>query len=357
MKPEQIPPDTPADPHHAVAIRNIDQLEELLSEPSAGVVRTLSRLEGDIVLLGVGGKMGPSLARMARRASDAAGVPRRIIAVSRFSSGTLEKQLQSHNIETIRCDLLDPDQVAGLPDAPNVVFMTGMKFGSTGQESLTWAMNCHLPAIVCRKYRHSRIVAFSTGNVYGLSPVTHGGSREDDPLNPVGEYAQSCLGRERMFEHFSRQWEIPTAILRLNYAVELRYGVLMDIAQKVHAGQPIDLSMGNFNALWQGDANAMALQAFDHVANPPCVLNLAGPELLSVRQLGEEFGRLLGVPVQFEGDEAPDALLSNGQRAHRLFGYPRVPTEQLLRWIAEWLQRGGPTHGKPTHFEVRDGKY
>jgi nucleoside-diphosphate-sugar epimerase len=338
-------------------ITTVEELEDRLSEPTPGVVETLGRLEGDFILLGAGGKMGPTLARMARRASEAAGVRRRILAVSRFGSGNLEESLHQHGVETQRCDLLDPAQVEQLPEAPNVVFMTGMKFGATGQEALTWAMNTHAPALVCRKYRRSRIVAFSTGNVYGLSPVAQGGSVESDGLRPVGEYALSVVGRERLFEYFSRRLEIPVALLRLNYAVELRYGVLVDIAQRVRAGEPIDLTMGNLNAIWQGDANAIALQAFDVASIPPRVLNIAGPELLSVRRLAKQFGRLLDKPVVFQGTESTEALLSNGQPALRLFGYPRVGVEQMVEWIAAWLRAGGATHGKPTHFEVRDGAF
>ena len=338
-------------------IRDVNHLEDLLSEPSEGAVEAMGRLSGDLLLLGVGGKMGPTLARMARRASEAAGVRRRIIGVSRFSAGPLEARLHEHDVETIRCDLLDPAQLAQLPDAPNVLFMTGMKFGSTGQEAMTWGMNALLPGLVCQKFARSRIVAFSTGNVYGLSPVTHGGSQEADPLRPVGEYAMSALGRERIFEYGSRTWKVPMALLRLNYATEMRYGVLVDLALSVLHERPIDLSMGCLNAIWQADANAMALQAFDHLASPPTVLNLAGPELLSVRKLAEQFGALLGKRVNFQGAEAPDALLSNGQKAHRLFGYPRVGAQQLVEWIADWVRRGGEHLGKPTHFEVRDGAF
>jgi NAD dependent epimerase/dehydratase family len=339
------------------SVRDVEHLEELLSEPTGHVIDTLSRLDGDLVLLGAGGKMGPTLARMARRAFDAAGVRHRVIAVARFSSGGLAERLRAHGIETVRCDLLDPAQLDGLPDAANVIYMTGMKFGATGQEALTWAMNSYLPGMVCTKYRRSKIVAFSTGNVYGLTPVSLGGSLECDPLAPVGEYAMSCVGRERIFEHFSRSLRMPLALLRLNYATELRYGVLVDVAQRVQAGLPVDVAMGCLNAVWQGDANAMALCAFDHAISPPLVLNLAGPETLSVRRVAEEFGRLLERPAQFTGSESGDALLSNGQLGHRLFGYPRVSAGQLLRWIADWLRRGGPTLGKPTHFEVRDGKF
>jgi nucleoside-diphosphate-sugar epimerase len=347
-------PRTPSLPE---AIENVDQLETLLSEPAEGVIETLGRLDGDLIVLGVGGKMGPTLARMARRASDTAGVKRRILGVARFSSPDLEQNLRTQRIETIRADLLDPDQLDRLPDAANVVYLAGMKFGATDQSALTWAMNSYLPGMVARRYRHSRIVAFSTGNVYGLTPVHGGGSREEDSLNPVGEYAMSCVGRERILEHFSRTLAIPMGLLRLNYAVELRYGVLVDVAERVQAGEPVDLAMGYFNAIWQADASAMALCAFGHVSSPPFVLNIAGPEVLSVRGVAEEFGRLLGLPVHLRGSEAADALLSDGQLGHRLFGYPRVRPPQMLRWIADWVARGGASLGKPTHFESREGRF
>ena len=338
-------------------IENAEHLEDLLSEPTEAAVEALARLEGDLLVLGVAGKMGPTLARMARRASEQAGVRRRVLGVARFSDARQEVALQSHGIETIRCDLLDPAQLARLPEVPNVIFMTGMKFGSTGQEALTWAMNCWLPGLICQKFRTSRLVAFSTGNVYGLSPVAHGGSLETDPLNPVGEYALSCLGRERIFEHFSRVNQTPVSILRLNYATEMRYGVLVDVARRVWEGRPVDVSMGHLNAIWQADANAMALASFGRAASQPFVLNVAGPELLSVRRVAEQFGRLLGKPVVFQGTEGTDALLNNGQEGHSLFGYPRVCAGQMVHWIADWISRGGETWDKPTHFEVRDGQF
>jgi len=335
----------------------IDQLEEQLSEPTPEVVETLRRLEGDILVLGVAGKMGPSLARMARRASERGGVKKRIIGAARFSSAGLEAELQRDGVDTIRCDLLDEAAVKRLPDAPNVLYLAGMKFGATGQEALTWAMNAYLPAIVCRRYAGSRIVAFSTGNVYGLVSPASGGSLETDSPAPVGEYAMSCLGRERMFEHFSGTQGTPVLLIRLNYACDLRYGVLVDLGQKILAGAPIDLGMGWFNTLWQGDANAMTLRCFDHVTSPPAVLNLTGPETLNVRQTCEELGKLLGHRPIFTGKEAATALLSNAGQAFRLFGKPRVSAEQLLSWVAAWLQQGGPTLNKPTHFEARDGKF
>ena len=338
-------------------IEDVAQLEALLSEPTGAAVEALRQITGDVMLLGVGGKMGPTLAKMVQRAAEQAGTPRRIIGVSRFSSGNLQQQLEADGIETIKCDLLDESQLAQLPDCPNIIYMAGMKFGSTGKEALTWAMNTHLPALVSKRFPTSRIVGFSTGNVYGLVPIAHGGSREEDAPNPDGEYAISCLGRERIFEHFSRTNSTPMATIRLNYAVEMRYGVLVDLAQQVNAGQPVDLSMGNMNVIWQGDANAMTIAALAHAANPPFILNVAGPEILSVRQICTRFGELLGKDVQFVGQESPDALINNGQKGHRLFGYPRIGIDQMQLWIADWIQRGGEILAKPTHFEVRDGKF
>lgn len=342
------------------SIRDLDHLEDLLSTPSPGVIETCRRMDGDVIILGIGGKMGPSLARMIRRASDAAGVKRRVIGVSRFGSGSgaaLQQQLHGWGIETLSADLLDQAALDKLPDAPNVVYMAGMKFGSTGAQSLTWAMNSYLPGMVAQKYRQSRIVAFSSGNIYAFTPVHSGGADEQGETAPVGEYGMSVLGRERIFEHFSRTLNIPTAIIRLNYAVEMRYGVQMDMAQKVWRGDTIDLAMGNLNAIWQADANAHSIQAFDHVSSPPRIFNVTGPELLSVRHICHELGRLLDKPVTFTGTESPTALLNNAQLSHRLFGYPQVPIQQVLQWTADWVKRGGATSGKPTGFEKRDGKF
>jgi dTDP-4-dehydrorhamnose reductase len=315
------------------------------------------RLNGDLLILGVGGKMGPTLARMAHRANESAGTKRKIIGVSRFGSGDLQQRLNQWGIETIAADLLDEQQLRNLPDAPNIVYMAGMKFGASGNEPLTWAMNAYLPGMVCRRYPKSRIAAFSTGNIYGLLPISRGGSVESDTLNPTGDYAMSCLGRERIFEHFAKANQQSISIIRLNYACELRYGVLVDMARKVWAGQPIDLAMGNFNVIWQGDANAMSLMALSTAANPAFAINVAGPEMMSVRRVCEQFSQLMKKPVQFVGAEAPDALLSNGQLGHRLFGYPRVGAERMIHWVADWIMHGGPDLGKPTHFETRDGKF
>jgi len=340
------------------SIQDLEQLEEMLSEPSACAVRALAALEGDIVVLGVAGKMGPTLARMAVRASELAGVRRRVIGVSRFSSSSpLESRLAAWGVETVRADLLDARAIAALPDAANVVYMAGMKFGSTGQEWLTWASNAYLPGVVAARYREARIAVFSTGNVYGLVPVAKGGSREGDPLNPAGEYAMSCLGRERVFEYFSRQNGTRMSFLRLNYASELRYGVLLDTAQRVAAGQPVSLSTGYLNTIWQAEASAMSLASLGCAASPPNVINLTGPEMLSVRSVAEEFAKRLAKPARFAGTECEDALVSNAEKSYRLFGRPEVSPAQMIDWITDWVRRGGPTFEKPTHFEERAGQF
>jgi nucleoside-diphosphate-sugar epimerase len=338
-------------------IDSVEQLDLLLSEPTPKVIQTLAELPGDLMVLGVAGKMGPTLARMAVRAYEAAGAKRRVIGVARFSRPQEQQKLEGWGVQTIRCDLLDPAALARLPEVPNLVYMAGMKFGSSGNEALTWAMNAFLPGLVCRRFAGSRIAAFSSGNVYGLSPLALGGSLETDSLQPQGDYAMSCVGRERMFEYASDSAATPVSILRLNYACELRYGVLVDLARKVWAREPIDLAMGHFNVIWQGDANAMALASLGHASSPALVLNVAGPELLSVRRICEHLGRLMGREVCFTGTEAPDALLSNGQLGHRLFGYPRVSVERLLGWVAHWVSNGGVNLGKPTHFETRSGQF
>jgi nucleoside-diphosphate-sugar epimerase len=346
-----------ATPRWPDSIADESQLEDLLSTPTAAVIDAMRELEGDLVVLGVAGKMGPTLARMARRASDAAGVTRRVIGVSRFTEAAHEEALNAQGVETIRCDLLDEAAVARLPDAPLVVYMAGRKFGSTGLESLTWAMNAWLPAVVCRRYAHSRIAAFSTGNVYGLTRVGEGGSREGDVVSPVGEYAMSCLARERMFEHFSRTNGTPVSILRLNYATEMRYGLLVDLARKVAAGAPIELAMGHANVIWQGDANAMSLVALRHASSPPYVVNIAGRDELSVRDVCLALAARIGRKVLFTGTEADDALLSNGSRGWSDLGTPQVELQQLIDWTADWVGRGGGSLGKPTHFESRDGRF
>jgi nucleoside-diphosphate-sugar epimerase len=340
-----------------VSIRDVAHLEELLSEPSEAAIDAMRRADGDVIVLGVAGKMGPTLARMARRAMDQAGVPHRVIGVSRFSSPEQQRMLEAGGVETIRCDLLDESAVARLPDAPHVVFMAGRKFGSAGNEPLTWAMNAHVPALICARYRDSRVVAFSTGNVYGLTGHGRAGSCEGDPPAPVGEYAMSCLARERLFEYFSDTAGIPVAILRLNYATEMRYGVLVDLARRVSRREPVDVTMGYFNTIWQGDANAMALAALTHASTPASIVNIAGPEEVSVRVAATELARLLGTDVTFTGREADDALLSNGARGWALLGHPRVDLERMMAWTADWTRRGGDHLGKPTQFESRAGRF
>lgn len=336
---------------------SVDALEERLSQPSQRAIEALAGVEGDLLILGVGGKMGPTLARMAVRASRQAGTERRVIGASRFSDGSLPARLQAWGVETIACDLLDESSVAALPDVPNVIFMTGMKFGASGNPAMTWAMNCYAPALVCHRLRHSRMVAFSSGNVYPLVSPDSGGSKETDEPGPVGEYAITVLGRERTFQYFSDRYRIPTALLRLNYAAEMRYGVLVDIAQDVLAEREVDLSTPLFNVIWQGDANAMTLAALAHAANPPRIINVAGPEFLRVRDVAEQFGRLLNKPVRFTGQEGSTAYLNDGTEGHRLLGDASVDAATMIRWTAAWIQRGGESLGKPTHFQVRSGKF
>ena len=338
-------------------IETVEQLDDALSTPPASLIESLAQLDGDILILGVAGKMGPTLARMAKRASEQAGVGRRVIGVARFSNPTERQKLEEWGIETIKADLLDESAVAALPDAANIVFMAGMKFGSTGSESLTWAMNAVVPTLVASRYRDSQIAAFSTGNVYGLVPVSSGGSVETDPLNPTGEYAMSCLGRERVFEHFSHTHGTPMSIIRLNYACELRYGVLVDLATRIKNYQSIDVTMGSFNVIWQGDANAHALASLIDCDSPPFVVNVTGSETLSVRKVGEKLAARMNLPVTFVGEESPTALLNNASVSHTRYGQPAVTTAQLLDNIAEWVNQNGASLGKPTGFEVRDGKF
>lgn len=340
-----------------MTIGNEQQLEDILSRPSEADAKAMAALEGDLLILGVAGKMGPSLAHRARRACEAAGVKKRIVGVARFSNPAAARQLNEWGIETIACDLLETGALSKLPDIPNIIYMAARKFGSTGAESLTWAMNTYLPALVAQRYRDSRIVAFSTGNVYPLTPVAHGGATETDPTAPIGEYAQSCLGRERMFQHFSAQYGTKVTVLRLNYAAEMRYGVLADIGAKVFGRCPVNLRMGHANVIWQGDANSVTLRAFEHCSSPPFILNLTGPETVSVRWVARQFGERFGIDPIFEDTEAETALLSNASLCQKLFGYPSVSLEQMIDWLAAWIQSGGGTLNKPTHFETRDGRF
>jgi nucleoside-diphosphate-sugar epimerase len=338
-------------------ISSQEQLEDILSQPSDADRKAMDELPGDLLILGVAGKMGPSLARRARRACDEAGVKKRIIGVARFSDPSSERMLRDWGIETMGLDLMSPGALDRLPDVENVLYMAARKFGSTGAEHVTWGMNTFLPGLVANRFRASRIVAFSTGNIYPLVPVTRGGPTETDPVGPVGEYAQSALGRERMFEYFSSANGTPIALLRLNYAIELRYGVLLDVGQKVFNRVPVDLTMGHANVIWQGDANSITLRSFALCQSPPSVLNLTGPETVSIRWAARRFAERFGIEPEFQGTESETALLSNAARCQRLFGYPTVSVEQMIEWIADWIGMGGSTHNKPTHFETRDGRY
>ena len=338
-------------------IRDTDHLEQLLSSPSRSAVEAMQRISGDVMLLGAGGKMGPSLARMIRNASNQAGVERKVIAVSRFTDSEIPSQLVSHGIDTIQGDLLDSRFLTSLPDCPNVIFMTGAKFGTSKNASMTWAMNVMLPSRVCEKFVSSRKLAFSTGNVYPFVDVEGDWSVEADTLEPVGEYGMSAVGRERMFEYSSILNHTPTTIVRLNYAVDMRYGVLVDLATKVLTESEIDLSMGFANVIWQGDANSLALAAMGDASSPPFIVNVAGRELLDVKVVCEAFGRIFGKRPRFSGEPTRTALLNNAAEAHRRYGEPAITIEKLVAWTADWLLRGQPTWQKPTHFEIRSGQF
>lgn len=331
-------------------IRTPADLERELARPSAADIDCLRRLDGDILILGAGGKMGPSLARLCRQAADAAGQLRRVIAVSRSVQ-------PGPGFDAIPCDLLDRGQVARLPDAPNILFLAGRKFGSSGSPELTWAMNTVVPAIVGDRFRNSRIVAFSTGNIYPFHDPAQGGCVESDAPMPVGEYAQSCLGRERIFEHFSKQHGTPCLIYRLNYSVDLRYGVIVDIARKVFAGEPVDVTVPAFNVIWQRDANSYALRSLEHAATPPRILNVTGPEIVRTRDAALWFARRFGRECSFRGIDGPVALLSSSAECVRLMGAPEVAVDQLMEMVAVWIESGGASLNKPTHFEVADGNF
>ena len=339
-------------------IHTHEDLEDALSQPAPGVLDTLRALDGDVLVLGAGGKMGPTLARMARRALEEIGHrQRRVIAVSRFSSANAARSLQAHGVETIACDLMDRAAVAALPDAANVIFMAGQKFGARTAPELTWVMNTLVPAIVAERYARSRLVVFSTGCVYPLVSTDGPGSREGDALGPPGEYANSCVGRERVFTHFAKERGTRALLFRLCYAIDLRYGVLCDVATKVARGEPVDVAMGAANVIWQGDANARAIQCLAHTASPPVALNVTGLERVSIRSLAQRFGELLDRAPIITGQESNTAWLWDAARSYELFGPPTVSLDEMIAATAQWVRQGGATLGKPTHFEVRDGQF
>jgi nucleoside-diphosphate-sugar epimerase len=339
--------------HLPTRFDSVDELDDFLSLPSQALVDDLAAVDGDLMILGVGGKMGPTLARLAKNAAP----HKRVIGVARFSDAAVRERLEACGVETITADLLNRAEVDALPRTPNIVFAAGHKFGAQGNPALTWAMNAHVPALVAESFRASRIVVFSTGNVYPLSTIGRQGASESTPPAPVGEYAQSCLARERMFEFFGTRHGTPGRIVRLNYAIDMRYGVLADIAGKIKRGAPVDLTMGHVNVIWQGDANAQVLRNLRHCATPTLPINCTGPEVLSVRWLASELAARLGKKVELTGQEAPTALLSDTTVANQLFGYPLVPLGCMLDWVADWVACDGASFNKPTKFEVRDGVF
>lgn len=338
-------------------MKTTTQLMERLTQPGLSLQTDIRNIEGDLLILGVGGKMGPSLAILAKRAFEQAGMNNRVIGVSRFSDPQKQEYLEQFGVETIPGDLLDEAFLQGLPSLPNVIFMAGQKFGTVGQEDFTWAMNTYLPGRIAEKYRESRIVVFSTGNVYPFTEINGTGATEETPTGPVGEYAQSCLGRERIFQYFAKKYSTPILIFRLNYALDLRYGVLNDIARKVWLEQPIDLRMGYVNVIWQGDANAYALRSLLHCQSPANLLNVTGPEKLSLRELANAFGERMQKRVHFEGDPSSTALLSDASKCFERMGKPKVSAAQLVDWTVDWIMADGEALGKPTKFQVRDGKF
>lgn len=334
--------------------------EDVLSrylEPSQDLIDDIGLLQGDIIILGAGGKMGPAMAKLAVEAVNASGVNRKVIAVSRFSDENVVNELTQCGVEIIKADLLNDDDLNGLPEVANVIYLVGHKFGTSGNESYTWAMNVYLPGKVAEKFKKSNIVVFSSGNIYPLSPVWQGGVTEMMPPAPVGEYAQSCLGRERIFQYFSKKHDIPMFLYRLNYANDVTYGILLEIAKSVYESRELDLTMGNVNLIWQGDANEIAIRALLHCTLPAKVLNVTGPETVSVRWIATEFGKLFAKTPMLIGKEEPDALLSNASECFKLFGYPKISLKEMMELIARWVIEDGKTINKPTHFQERKGNY
>jgi hypothetical protein len=339
-------------------MEKIESVYKKLLAPSDDLVADIAKIDGDIIILGVGGKMGPGLARVAKQAVDKAGINKKIIGVARFTEAGLQEELNEEGIETYKADLLSDDDLQRLPDVRNVLYLAGLKFGTEGNQPLTWAMNSYLPGRVAEKYKNSNIVAFSTGNVYPMVPVTSQGATEYLTPEPVGEYAQSCLGRERVFQYFSSKNNTPVLIYRLNYANDVTYGVLLEVAKAVKEKHPIDLAMATANVIWQGDANEIAIRCLNHCSVPAKILNVTGPETVSIKWLAEQFGRILGVtPLFINDEEQQTAYLSNAAECCRLFGYPKVTLIQMMGLVIDWLNQNGKTVNKPSHFSERKGKY
>jgi len=336
---------------------SVDRLEDVLSIPPTAVVEMFGRLDGHLLMAGAGGKMGPTMTRMAQRAIDLSGSKMRLTAVSRYSDPAIKQRLGDAGVATVTCDLLQPDQVAALPDCSHLINLSGFKFGAAANPEMTWATNCDIPSTLCRRFKDARIVAFSTGNVYDQVPVNSAGAVEHDRLNPIGEYAMAALGRERLFQFHCSHLNIPTLLVRLNYATELRYGVFVDIASSVIAGEPVDVSTGYVNVIWQGDANAMTLRCLELASVPANIVNLTGPEVLSVRDVAEKIAKCAGVTVEIVGQENETALLSQAAHNYPQLGSPQFSLDTMLRWTVQWLQRGGHLLGKPTKFNVTDGKF
>lgn len=338
-------------------MKDLKALEEKYTKPSEALIADIKKIDGDIMLLGIGGKMGPSMGKLLMDALKTANLPNRVFGVSRFSNEEAKNQLSALGIEVITCDLLNDEELFKLPDVPNVIYLAGNKFGTTGKEHFTWAMNAYLPGRVAEKFKRANIVVFSSGNVLPFVPVTSGGVSEETMPEPIGEYAQSCLGRERIFEHFAQKNATPTLIYRLNYAVDFRYGVLMEIAKSVLAGKEIDLSTENVNVIWQSDANEIAIRSLLHCTSPAKILNVTGPEILSIRWIANQFGKIFGIDPKFINEPVGTALLNNASECHRLFGYPRVSIREIIDITATWLSNGGEEFGKATHFQERKGKF
>lgn len=338
-------------------IKDEVQLEDLLSAPNAELINMMKRLEGDIMILGIGGKMGITLGRQAHNAISAADVYKKVIGVSRFSDAAGRERLESWGIKTIACDLLDSNEVVKLPHVKNIIYMAGRKFGTSGTEELTWSMNTLVPGYVGTHFKNSNIVVFSTGCVYPLVNAQSSGCTEDTAPAPIGEYAQSCLGRERIFAYCSKQFGTKVLLFRLNYAIDLRYGVLHDIGQQIFMGKPVNNTVGRFNILWQGDANSQALRCLEYCTSPASPLNVTGPEIVRIEYIAEKFAELMDREITYTGKSADKCYLNDSSKATRLFGRPRVSVEQMIKWQAAWFMRGGASLGKPTHFEVNNGKF